>query len=226
VTVEAYQEFLASKRILAAPCGFDVRDGALNPMLMPFQRDITRWALNRGKAAVFAHTGLGKGPIQLDWCRLVSKKAKRPTLILAPLAVAQQFVTEAEKFKVPITLCETDGDVSKGVNVTNYELLDKFDLGRFAGVSLDESSCIKDWTSKTCQNLTEQLAATPYKLCCTATPSPNDHAELGTHAELLDVMRRPAMLAMFFEHDGKNTASWSRNLENAQRAEKQENMFL
>src|SRR5271154_50967 len=88
---DEYAQFLASKRILAAPCGFTVKDSELNPMLMPFQRDITKWALRRGKAAVFAHTGLGKGPIQLDWCRLVSKRAKRPSLILAPLAVAQQF---------------------------------------------------------------------------------------------------------------------------------------
>lgn len=206
---EAYQEFLSSKRILAAPCGFEVRDAALNPMLKPFQRDITRWALRRGKAAVFAHTGLGKGPIGLTWGECVSKRTNRPTMILAPLAVAQQFEMEAAKFGVPITLCESDGDVSKGVNVTNYELVDKFDLGRFSGVVLDESSCLKDWTSKTCQNLTERLKSTPYKLCCTATPSPNDHAELGTHAELLDVMRRPAMLAMFFEHDGKNTSAWA-----------------
>jgi hypothetical protein len=203
-----YAKFLASKRILAAPCGFAVKDADLNPMLMPFQRDIAKWALRRGKAAVFAHTGLGKGPIQLDWCRLVSKRAKRPTMILAPLAVAQQFQREAEKFSVPITLCESDGDVSKGVNVTNYEKIGAFDLARFAGISLDESSCIKDWTSKTTQTLIEQLKDTPYKLCCTATPSPNDHSELGTHAEILDVMRRPAMLAMFFEHDGKNTSAW------------------
>jgi len=205
---DTYEEFLASKRILAAPCGFDVKDSSLTPMLAHFQRDITRWALRRGKAAVFAGTGLGKGFIQLDWCRLVSKRTGRPTMIFAPLAVAQQFQFEAQKFGVPVTLCESDGDVSKGVNITNYDKLAAFDIARFSGVSLDESSCIKDWTSKTTQTLTEQLANMQYKLCCTATPSPNDHAELGTHAEILDVMRRTAMLAMFFEHDGKNTSQW------------------
>lgn len=203
-----YEQFLASKRILAAPCGFEVDDSLLNPMLMPFQRDICRWALRRGKAAVFAHTGLGKGPIQLDWCRWVSLKTRRDTLILAPLAVAQQFEREAKKFGVPVTLCQSGDDVRPGINLTNYERLGLFDLTRFAGVSLDESSCIKDWTSKTCQALIERLKNTPFKLCSTATPSPNDHSELGTHAELLDVMRRPAMLAMFFEHDGKNTSQW------------------
>ena len=205
----SYDEFLKRKRILAAPCGFDVADEDINPMLFPFQRDICRWALRRGKSAVFAHTGLGKGPIQLEWCGQVSHHTKRPTLISAPLAVAQQFKRESVKFHIPITLCRSGSDMQPGVNVTNYERLDRFDLDEFAGISLDESSCLKDWTSKTTQSLIERLANIPYKLCCTATPSPNDHAELGTHAELLDVMRRAAMLAMFFEHDGGETSKWS-----------------
>ncbi len=203
-----YAEFLAQKRALAIPCGFDVSPLALNRKLFGFQRDIVLWALKRGKAAVFASTGLGKGPIQLEWTRMVAEKTKRPSLIAAPLAVAQQFQREAAKFEVSITLCREDSDVRDGVNVTNYERLDKFDLDRFAGVSLDESSCIKDWTSKTAQSLISRLAKTPYKLACSATPSPNEHAELGTHAELLDVMRRAVMLAMFFEHDGGETSKW------------------
>ncbi len=206
---DPYQEFLSSKRILAPACGFDVADSDLNPMLFPFQRDIVRWALKRGKAAIFAHTGLGKGPMQLEWCAQVSKRTGKPCLIAAPLAVAQQFMSEAEKFGYALTLCKTGEDVQPGLNVTNYERLHLFDLSQFAGVALDESSCIKDWTSKTAQTLIERLKDTPYKLCSTATPSPNDHAELGTHAELLDVMQRPQMLAMFFEHSGKDTAKWS-----------------
>jgi hypothetical protein len=207
--VSAYQEFLASKRLLAAPCGFEVEDSDLNPMLKPFQRDITKWALRRGKAAVFAHTGLGKGPIQLDWCQNISRRTGRDTLILAPLAVAQQFQREALKFHVPVTLTQSQDDVRPGINVTNYDRMDRFDFGQFSGVSLDESSCIKDWTGKTTQSLITRLADIPYKLCSTATPSPNDHSELGTHAEILDVMRRAAMLAMFFEHDGGETSKWS-----------------
>lgn len=205
----AYADFLASKRILAEPCGFEVAESDINPMLFPFQRDICRWALRRGKAAVFAHTGLGKGPIQLEWCRQVSRHTGGKTLILAPLAVSQQFKREADKFGVPVTLCHEMGDVRPGVNVTNYERMDRIDLAQFDGVSLDESSCIKDWTSKTAQTLIAQLSGTPFKLCSSASPSPNDHAELGTHAELLDVMRRSAMLAMFFEHDGGETSKWS-----------------
>lgn len=204
-----YGAFLASKRILAEPCGFEVPEAAINPMLFPFQRDITRWALRRGKAAVFAHTGLGKGPMQMEWCKHVSAKEHKPTLIAAPLAVSQQFMREAEKFGYELNHAHNDSEVRPGLNVTNYERLELFDLERFAGVSLDESSCIKDWNSKTAQTLIERLARTPYKLCSSATPSPNDHTELGTHAELLDVMRRAAMLAMFFEHDGGETSKWS-----------------
>jgi hypothetical protein len=204
-----YQRFLASKRILAEPCGFDVPESAINPMLFPFQRDIVLWALRRGKAAVFAHTGLGKGPIQMEWGWQVHLKTGGDVIIAAPLAVAQQFMREARKFGYNLTLCREQSDVRPGINVTNYERLDLFDLSQFVGVSLDESSCIKDWTSKTARTLIERLAGTPYKLCSSATPSPNDHAELGTHAELLDVMRRSAMLAMFFEHDGGETSKWS-----------------
>jgi hypothetical protein len=204
-----YQQFLNSKRIYSAPCGFDVADSDINPMLFQFQRDIVRWACKRGKSAVFAHTGLGKGPIQMEWCRLVSRHSGGNTLILAPLAVSQQFVREAAKFGESVTLCKSQTDVRSGINITNYERTDSFDLESFAGVALDESSCIKDWTSKTTSGLIERLGNVPFKLCSTATPSPNDHAELGTHAELLDVMRRAAMLAMFFEHDGGETSKWS-----------------
>ena len=204
-----YEAFLASKRILADPCGFDVSRERINPMLFEFQADIVQWALRRGKAAIFAHTGLGKGPMQMEWCKHVSEKTGQPTLIAAPLAVSQQFMREAAKFGYDLTHARSQSDVRAGLNVTNYERLDLFDLTQFAGVSLDESSCIKDWTSKTAKTLIERLANTPFKLCSSATPSPNDHAELGTHAELLDVMRRSAMLAMFFEHDGGETSKWA-----------------
>lgn len=203
-----YQAFLASKRVYAESCGFDPIL-PINPMLFPFQQDIVRWALRGGKRAVFAHTGLGKGPIQMEWCRQVCAYTGNSTLILAPLAVAQQFQREAAKFHVEVNLCEDQSDVKPGINITNYDRFDKFDVEYFAGVAMDESSCIKDWTSKTTQTLIEKLRNTPFKLCSTATPSPNNHAELGTHAELLDVMSRTQMLAMFFEHDGGDTGKWA-----------------
>lgn len=207
--MDPYQDFLMSKRILAAPCGFDVSESAVNPRFFPFQNDVCRSDLARGKSANFLHTGMGKGPIQMEWCAQISERAKGNTLISAPLAVAEQFAREAKKFNYDLTVCKDHGDVRAGINVTNYDRLDLFDLSKFVGIALDESSCIKNWTSKTAQLLIAKLAATPYKLCSSATPSPNDHAELGTHAELLDVMRRPAMLAMFFEHDGGETSKWA-----------------
>lgn len=204
-----YEDFLASKRILAAPCGFDIPLSRINPRFFPFQKDVCRFDLERGKAGNFLHTGMGKGPIQMEWCAHVSEHAKGDTLIGAPLAVAEQFAREAKKFNYDVNVCKDQSGVRRGINVTNYDRLESFDLSKFVGVALDESSCIKDWTSKTAQTLIERLALTPYKLCASATPSPNDHAELGTHAELLDVMRRSAMLAMFFEHDGGETSKWA-----------------
>lgn len=203
-----YSEFLAAKRILAPACGFDVPESAIHTRLAPFQRDIVRWALKRGKAAIFAHTGLGKGWMQLEWLRQMNLRTEAPVLQLAPLAVAQQFQRESAKVGIPITLCKEQSDVRPGINVTNYDRMERFDLKRFPAIAMDESSCIKDWTSRTAKTLIEALKDTPYKLCSTATPSPNDYAELGTHAELLDVMQRSQMLAMFFEHDGGETSKW------------------
>jgi hypothetical protein len=206
---DEYAGFLARKRILAEPSGFSVPSSSISSLLFPFQKQALNYDLEHGKAANFLHTGLGKGPIQMNWCAHVSEHAKGDTLIAAPLAVSQQFKRESVKFGIDMTVCETQEDVRPGVNVTNYERLKHFDLSRFVGIALDESSCIKDWTSKTTLDLTARLANTPYKLCSSATPSPNDHAELGTHSELLDAMRRAAMLAMFFEHDGGETAAWT-----------------
>jgi hypothetical protein len=205
---DTYDTFLKGKRALAPSCGFDVSESAISSTLFPFQRDIVRFNLERGKSATFAHTGLGKGPIQMEWCAHMSELAKGNTLISAPLAVAQQFMREARKFGYDLTLCKSQEDVRTGINVTNYDRLDRFNLDSFVGVALDESSCLKDWNSKTAKSLIARMAKTPYKLCSSATPSPNDHAELGTHSELLDVMRRPQMLSMFFEHDGGETSKW------------------
>ncbi len=203
-----YEDFLESKRVLAPANGFEVDDEAINPQLFPFQRDIVRWALRGGKRAVFAHTGLGKGPIQMEWARQVCLNTGGDVLIMAPLAVAEQFTRESKKFGVTLNLCQSQADVKPGINVTNYDRMKDFNLSHFAGVALDESGILKSWNSKTTQYLTEALKDTRFKLCSSATPSPNDHAELGTHAELLDVMTRAQMLAMFFEHDGGETSKW------------------
>lgn len=201
-----YQEFLKSKEISAESSGFEATE--INPKLFQWQSDIVHWALVKGRACIFADCGLGKTPMQLQWANQVSKYTEKPVLILAPLSVAAQTVREGQKFDVPVTVCRTQADVKPGVNITNYEMLEHFDTSTYGGVVLDESSILKDHSSKTRKYITEQFENTPYKLCCTATPSPNDFMELGTHAHFLGVMTQPEMLSTFFCHDGGNTSSW------------------
>ena len=201
-----YQEFLASKRIVVYPSGFDCDD--ISPKLFDFQRDIVRWSLKKGKAAVFCGTGLGKTPMQLSWAKCVSNHTGGDVLILAPLAVAQQTAREGEKFDVPVTVCRSQADVKPGVNITNYEMLHAFDASHFQGIVLDESSILKAFEGRTRNEIISAFRNTPYKLACTATPAPNDHMELGNHAEFLGVMGRTEMLSMFFVHDGGETSKW------------------
>ena len=198
-----YQDFLAAKALIDPDTGLkSIPD--LNPMLFAFQADIVRWALRRGRAAIWADCGLGKGPMALEWARHVPGEV----LIVAPLAVSQQFKREAEKFSVEIGLAKSDDQITKRITVTNYERIDAFDAGRFTGVVLDESSILKSFDGKTRTALIEKFAQTPFRLCCTATPAPNDHMELGNHAEFLGVMTRTEMLSMFFVHDGGETQKW------------------
>jgi DNA modification methylase/superfamily II DNA or RNA helicase len=202
-----YATFLGTKRLAVEAAGFDLAE-PLPAWLFDFQRDIVRWALKLGRAAIFANTGLGKTPMQLAWAREVCNHTGGDVLILAPLAVAQQTTREGAKFGIPVTLCRDADDVRPGINVANYERLHLFDLSRFAGVVLDESSILKAYDGATRTAIIEGFAATPYKLACTATPAPNDHMELGNHAEFLGTMSRVEMLAMFFVHDGGSTQEW------------------
>lgn len=205
-----YSDFIAKKRLVAPSAGFDLLP-ALSQRLFPFQGDITRWALRRGRAAIWADCGLGKSWMALEWARVVAEHGEPgggDVLILTPLAVAQQFVREGEKIGIKVAHCRTKDDVRPGINVTNYERLHHFDPGAFIGVVADESSILKDYTSATRNALIEAFAQTPFRLACTATPAPNDHMELGNHAEFLGVMNRVEMLSMFFTHDGGDTQSW------------------
>lgn len=197
-----YVEFLAHKAITDAPTGMHADE--LNPMLFPFQADIARWALARGRAAIFADCGMGKGPMQLEWL----KRQPHEGLLVAPLAVSQQFLREAEKFGVEISYAKSGADIKHRLTVTNYERLENFDLARFGAVSLDESSILKGVDGKTRKFVTDAFAKTPFRLCATATPAPNDFMELGSHAEFLGVMTRAEMLSMFFVHDGGETSKW------------------
>lgn len=202
---DKYIDFLESKKITASSFGFEMPE--TNPLLFDWQNIIVRWALKKGKACIFADCGLGKTAMQLHWAQMVSRETKKPTLIIAPLAVAKQTQREGEKFGIEVFLSRT-GKLSDGVNVTNYEMIEHFDPNNIGGVVLDESSILKNYSGKTRKMLDDYFKNTPYKLCCTATPAPNDYMELGSHAEFLGVMSNSEMLATFFCHDGGNTSKW------------------
>jgi len=205
--MHSYQDFLHAKRATVAPSGID-SPGTISGSLFEFQRDIVKWSLKIGKSAIWADCGLGKSWMALEWARVVADRG--PVLILTPLAVAAQFVAEHGKMgsSCPIRIITEASDVGPGINVCNYEKLHKLDPSVFAGVVLDESSILKNYTAKTRNALIEAFEVTPFKLCCTATPSPNDFMELGNHAEFLGAMTRAEMLAMFFVHDGGETQKW------------------
>jgi hypothetical protein len=203
----SYQAFLEAKVKRFIPCGFDAVD--LNDRLFPFQRDIVRLALRKGRFAAFEDCGLGKTGQQLEWAAQVAAHTGGRVLIFAPLAVAGQTQRiEGPKFGVNVTLCKTADDLRDGVNITNYERLDKFVGHEFSGIVLDESSILKGFDGKTRKAITVFAESIPYRLCCTATPAPNDYMELGNHAEFLGIMTVPEMLATFFVHDGGDTAKW------------------
>ena len=204
---QQYLDFLAKKARIDPPTGLK-NIPELPAQLFPFQRDIVRWALRRGRAAIFAQTGLGKSFMELAWGQAVYRSTGRNVLLLSPLAVAAQMVREAEKFGLPAKQCADQSEVEPGVTVTNYEKLRHFDLSTFEGVILDESSILKSFDGKTRTALIEACANVPYRLCATATPAPNDFTELGNHAEFLGVMSVTGMQATFFAHDGGDTSKW------------------
>jgi superfamily II DNA or RNA helicase len=203
----SYADFLGGKTSAHAPAGFDGGDLSRYAMF-PHQEALAGWAIKRGRAAIFAATGLGKTRMQVAWADRVAEHASGDVLILAPLAVAEQTVAEAAAVGVNVTHARVASDVRPGVNITNYERLHQFDASRFAGMVADESSIIKHHDAKTFARMMEAFERTPYKLCATATPAPNDWTELGTHAEFLGVRSRVEMLAEFFVHDGGDTQTW------------------
>lgn len=198
-----YGDFLKSKQLTTQRWGVDIKQDQIHPLLFDFQKDIVQWAVRKGRAAIFADTGLGKTLMQLEWARLIGEK----TLIIAPLSVARQTQREALKIDLDIhyVRSQEDVDVMNGTKlfITNYEMVDKFDPSSFGAVVLDESSILKAIGSKTRKKLTEAFKDTPYKLCCTATPAPNDYTELGNHVEFLGICKLQEMLSMFFINANK-----------------------
>jgi hypothetical protein len=201
-----YTKFLRDKRITVKPAGFDPHL-LINFKLFDFQRDIVRWGLRKGKCAFFEDCGLGKTAQQIEWSYHVSTKSIRPVLIFAPLAVSQQTHREGGKFGIPVKVCREQSECTRGVNITNYEMIEHFDPRAFGGIVIDESSILKgDGPMR--KAITDFAAHIPYRLACTATPAPNDHMELGNHAEFLGIMSKSEMLATFFVHDGGDTSKW------------------
>lgn len=203
--MDKYEEFLRRKEITVPSAGIDTENITISDELFDFQRDIVLWALKKGKAAIFAGTGLGKTLMQLEWARHIGGTV----LILAPLAVSKQTISEGGKFGITVHHCRSQEDViDGGINITNYERMDHFDFSKFLGVVLDESSILKAQTGKIRTQLIECCQQIPYRLACTATPAPNDLMELCNHSEFLGVMSSGEMLATFFVHDGGDTSKW------------------
>ena len=194
-----YNEFLNNKVIASSPMGFEAKK--LNPMLYDFQHDITHWALKIGRAAIFAGCGLGKTPMQLEWANKIYQHTNKDILILAPLAVNAQTKREGSKFGIEINICRSQSDVKPGINIANYEMVDKFDHGHFIGVVLDESSILKSFMGNIKRKIINYFKNTKYKLACTATPSPNDHMELLNHSDFLNVMPSNEALSRWFIND-------------------------
>jgi hypothetical protein len=206
--LSVYHDIIESKRNAFQGVGLDDVP-TLNSAMFDHQRHATEFALRKGRSALFLDTGLGKSLCALDWGRVVVEHTNKPVLMLAPLAVAQQHAREAEKFGIDAQVVRSDEEIgTKRIYITNYDRLDKFDASRFAGVILDESSVIKNFTGKTTRKLIETFDRLPFRLACTATPAPNDHTELGTHAEFLGAMRRDEMLPIWFINDTMNTGTW------------------
>lgn len=193
------------KKTTIPESGFVVEESEMNPELFPFQKHCVKRALKCGKYALFENTGLGKTIQQLEWAYQIHRRVGGDIVIIAPLAVVGQTIDEGRKFGYKVARVGDSGD---GIYITNYDQIPNLNVKDYVGVVLDESSILKNFDGATKQLIIDSFKGTPYKLACTATPSPNDVMELGNHAEFLDVMSRNEMLAMYFIHDGGNTSSW------------------
>lgn len=202
-----YDEFLAKKSIVPPLCGLSELP-LLNSNLFDFQRDITSWACRRGRAALFAGTGLGKTLMQLSWANALYEATGERTIIFTPLAVAKQTAKEALHFGIDAAHVHHQDDSKCPIVITNYHKLDHFDLSKFGGVVLDESSILKNESGHYRTRLIKECQNVPHRLACTATPSPNDYMELGNHAEFCGIMSYTDMLSTFFVHDAAKTQDW------------------
>ncbi|MFA5754221.1 MAG: helicase-related protein [Patescibacteria group bacterium] len=206
IKINEYRKFLANKQRRHIKSGFDPKP--MPSFLREDQKQCIDSALIAGRYCIFADCGLGKTLDELEWARQVCEYTNNPVLILAPLCVGIQTIKEGERFGYVVNKCLDHTHVKNGINITNYERLSSFDPCVFSGIVLDESSILKNFAGKTRCAIIESFEQTPYKLACTATPSPNDHMELGNHSEFVGSMTRSEMLSMYFIHDGGSTQDW------------------
>ena len=204
MSIQEYRDFIASRAVVPQLAGFD--HSPINEKAKVHQVAALEFALSKGKSASFLDTGLGKSFIELEFARQCAEETGKPSLILTPLAVAGQMVREGNKFGIDARQIREQSEVGDGVMVANYERLPKIDADTFGAIILDESSILKSFAGRTRNMLMDAFKDTPYKLAATATPSPNDHMELGNHAEFLGVMRQQEMLSKWFIND-TSTAS-------------------
>lgn len=204
--IDQYNNLIARKFQAVQAAGFEPMP--IHSPLFDWQKLVVEWAVRRGRCALFEECGLGKTAQQLEWASQVAAKTGGNVIILCPLAVAEQTVAEGVKFDVHVNHCRQPEDVKAGVNIINYERIHLFDDVLFSGVVLDESSILKSFDGKMRRFLTERFSGTPYRLCCTATPAPNDFTELGQHAEFLGICSPAQMLATYFINDTFDTGTW------------------
>lgn len=201
-----YSDFLERKKRTSITSGFEVDKSFLHPILYPFQKYIVRKALSHGRYAIFSECGTGKTLMQLEWARFVVSNTNEPVLILCPLAVSAQTIEQGKMLGLSVARLFHKESPDK-IYITNYEQIENIEMS-FSGIVLDESSILKNFSGATKKKVIEAFKHTRYKLCCTATPSPNDDMEICNHAEFLGLGRREEILAMYFTHDGGETAKW------------------
>lgn len=205
--MNSYKEFIEAKGLPTPSSGFDVDVSKLHPSLFDFQKYAVAKSLFNGKCAMLEDCGLGKTRQQAEWANQVVRKINKPALILAPLGVTGQTIEEAKNLDLDIVKVGSGQSDSK-IYITNYEQLDNIDISKYGAIVLDESSILKNFDGETKKKIISGFRHTPYKLACTATPSPNDDMEICNHAEFLNHGRREEILATYFTHDGGDTAKW------------------
>lgn len=197
-----YTEFLETKKQRIISIGKEIDIKLINPILFDFQRDIVKWAINKGRSAVFADTGLGKTFIQLEWGRIIGGNV----LIFAPLSVSRQTIREGKKIGITVNYIRNQEEILEGIYITNYENIENFNnVKNINSIILDESSILKSMDGKTRLKLIKYFKKIKYKLCCTATPAPNDYTELGNHAEFLNICTTSEMLSAYFVNANKTS---------------------